>query len=243
MAFKNKKMSLKHILRTTALAVMTLGAANIAMVATTDIAQAQESRQFSSATGAIVNEALQFINSEQHSAALGKLSEALVIPELNAYERSIIHQMQGTSHYELGQESQAISAFENAINAGGLLPNEADALRVNIAQLLISTGRYSEGAQKLENYLNNGGQRKPKYVEFLTQAWVQAENYSRALPWAEQWFAAANPKERKHFDLMNFLYNNLGQTGRQADIVKEMINRWPEDKTLWENALSWWRFE
>jgi len=238
MAFKNKKMSLKHILRTTALAVMTLGSANIAMVATTDIAQAQESRQFSSATGAIVNEALQFINSEQHSAALGKLSEALAIPELNAYERSIINQMQGTSHYELGQESQAISAFENAINAGGLLPNEADALRVNIAQLLISTGRYSEGAQKLENYLNNGGQRKPKYVEFLTQAWVQAENYSRALPWAEQWFAAANPKERKHFDLMNFLYNNLGQTGRQADIVKEMINRWPEDKTLWDAWAS-----
>ena len=56
----------------------------------------------------------------------------------------------------------------------------------------------------------------------LTQAWVQSENYSRALPWAEKWFNSANPKERKHFDLMNFLFNNLGQQGRQADIVKQM---------------------
>jgi len=239
MAF-NKKISLKHILGTTAVACLTLGVANIAMVATTDVAHAQEegSRQFSAKAGEAVNEALQLINSEQHSAALSKLSEVLGFPELNAYERSTIYQMQGASYYELNQYGPAIGAFENAINAGGLLPSEADGLRVNVAQLMIGNGQYAEGAQRLENYLNNGGQRKPQYIEFLTQAWVQAENYARALPWAEQWFNAANPKERKHFDLMNFLYNNLGQTGKQADIVKQMINRWPEDKQLWDAWAS-----
>jgi len=111
-------------------------------------------------------------------------------------------------------------------------------LRVNIAQLLIANGQYADGAQRLENYLNRGGQQKPQYVEMLTQAWVQSDNYSRALPWAEKWFNNANPKERKHFDLLNFLYNNLGQPGRQADIVKQMLNRWPEDKTLWDAWAS-----
>lgn len=233
MLSKLSKMSLMSLLSGTA---MCLGA--IAVSGVTTAAYAQEGRQFSAKAGETVNEALQFINSNQHSAALSKLGEALSIPELNAYERSTINQMQGASYYELNQYGPAISSFQNAINAGGLLPNEADALRVNIAQLMIADGQYAQGAGELENYLNRGGQQKPQYIEMLTQAWVQSDNYSRALPWAEKWFNGANPKERKHFDLMNFLYNNLGQQGRQADIVKQMINRWPEDKTLWDAWAS-----
>ena len=212
-------------------------AVTTAMTAVPAVAQ-DEGRQFSSKSGEIVNEALQFINSNQHSAAVGKLNEALTIPDLNAYERSTMYQMMGASQYETDNYPQAISSFESAINSGGLLPNEVDSLRVNIAQLLIANGSYAQGAQMLENYLNSGGQRKPQYTEMLVQAWVSSDNYAKALPWAEQWFNSANPKERKHFDLLNFLYNNLGQPGKQADIVRQMINRWPEDKTLWDAWAS-----
>ncbi|MEL6687861.1 MAG: hypothetical protein AAFP97_09585, partial [Pseudomonadota bacterium] len=78
----------------------------------------------------------------------------------------------------------------------------------------------------------------PSYVELLVQAWVEAEDYRRSLRWAEEWFNTANPKERKHFDLLNFLYNNLGMPGKQADIVKQMIQKWPEDNTLWNSWAS-----
>jgi len=194
-------------------ASLVIGGSAIVTAMTAAPAAAQdEGRQFGAKAGAIVNEALQFINSNQHSAAIGKL-------ETNNY-------------------GQAISSFENAINAGGLLPNESSALRVNIAQLLIANGSYAQGAQMLENYLNRGGQQKPQYTEMLVQAWVQSDNYSKALPWAEKWFNSASPKERKHFDLLNFLYNNLRMPGKQADIVRQMINRWPEDKTLWDAWAS-----
>ncbi len=238
------KSSFKHFLTTSMLAMAMTGALSVSLVSDANAqrnssdAAPSEGRQFSSKAGAVVNEALTLINSNQHSAALSKLNEALSINPLNAYERATIYQMQGASYYELNQYGPAISAFENSINSGGLLPNEADSLRVNVAQLLIANGQYADGAQRLENYLNNGGQQKPQYVEMLTQAWVQSDNYSRALPWAKKWFDQASPKERKHFDLLNFLYNNLGQPGKQADIVKQMINRWPEDKTLWDAWAS-----
>lgn len=111
-------------------------------------------------------------------------------------------------------------------------------MQVKIAQLMIAAGRHAEGAQALENYLKAGGQEKAEYVELLMQAWIQAENYTRALPWGQKWFAAANPKERRHFDLMNLLYHRLGQSSQQADIVKQMITRWPEDGELWEAWTS-----
>lgn len=233
-----KKSSLKTLIAATALALVAVSASPSFMASDGTAFAQEEGRQFSAKAGEAVNEALQMINSNQHSAALSQLSNVLTQPDLNAYERSTVYQMQGSSYYELDQYGPAISAFQNAINAGGLLPNEADSLRVNIAQLMIANGQYAQGAQALENYLNRGGQQKPQYTEMLVQAWVQSENYSKALPWAERWFNAASPKERKHFDLMNFLYNNLGQQGRQADIVKQMINRWPEDKTLWDAWAS-----
>lgn len=103
---------------------------------------------------------------------------------------------------------------------------------------MIADGRHAQGAEALETYLATGGTEKPEYAELLTNAWIQAENYARALPWGQKWFAAANPKQRRHYDLMNYLYNNLGQSSRQADIVKQMISRWPEDQSLWQAWAS-----
>ncbi len=193
-----------------------------------------EGRQFSAKAGGIVNEALTAINEEQFSVALASLNKALALPDLNPYEKATIHQMRGSAFYELDQYGSAIQAFEDAIRSGGLLPNESSNLRVNIAQLLIANGQPARGAQMLEDWDRAGGTLTPKHIEYLWQAWSQAENYRKALPWAQKWFNAASPKERKHYDLLNFMYNNLNMPAQQADIVKQMIARWPEDKNLWQ---------
>ena len=217
-----------------AVAAIGLSGANL-----TSAAYAQEEgRQFSTEAGEKVNEALTLSNSGQTQAAINILQNTIARPDLNAYERSTIYQMMGQWSYELDRAVEAQQNFENAINAGGLLPAEIENITVVIAQLMIQNGQYREGATRLENFINSGGQQKDSYVELLTNAWVQAEDFRRALPWAEKWFNAARPKERRHFDLLNFLFNNLGMQGRQADIVKEMIGRWPEDRDLWNAWAS-----
>ena len=220
--------------------------AGIGMVgpAPVDVAFAQddaapvEGRQFSAAAGEKVSEAQGMLETNPQSAINvlnGVLNGGLT---LNPYERATIYQMLGVAYNDVGNTAQSLQSFQNAINSGGLLPNEVDSLKVTVAQLLIINGRYREGAEALENHLRTGGREKPEYVELLTQAWVEAEDYRRALPWAEKWFNRASPKERRHFDLLNFIYNDLGMTGKQADIVKEMIQKWPEDRSLWNNWAS-----
>lgn len=198
----------------------------------------QEGRQFSSKTGQIVLTAQEFMSADNYAAAIPELSSALALPDINAYERGVINQLLGNCYYQNNNYSAAIGAFEAAMRSGGLLPKESSSLRVNIAQLLIASDQFARGAQMLEDWNRSGGQLKPAHVEMLWQAWSQAEQYSRALPWAERWFNSARPKERKHFDLLNFMYNNLNMPAKQADIVKQMINRWPEDKQLWDAWAS-----
>ncbi|MEP6342488.1 MAG: hypothetical protein ABJ275_04165 [Maricaulaceae bacterium] len=239
MALMNVSKSLKSALIAGTISVMGISFSGTMIGANVAVAQDAPVRQFGAKAGEIVNSALQFINTDQYSAALGELNKALAFPDLIPYEKSIIYQMQGQSYYELKQVSSAIQSFENAISAGGLLPNESSQLRINIGQLLIGEEQYVRGAQMIEDWGRQpGNQLNANHIELLVQAWVSSDNYSRALPWAERWFNSANPKERKHFDLLNFLYNNLGQPGKQADIVKQMINRWPEDKTLWDAWAS-----
>lgn len=213
--------------------------------ATIDVAYAQdeaevmEGRQFSADAGEKVNEALQFINEDNPQGAINSLNALLASGKpLNPYEKSTIFQMIGQAYNDIDNTPLALKAFQDAINAGGMLPKEVDGIKVVIAQLMIVNGQYRAGAEALEKYLREGGQEKSSYVELLVQAWVEAEDYRRALPWAEKWFNSASPKERKHFDLLNFLYNNLEMPGKQADIVKQMIQKWPEDRMLWDNWAS-----
>ena len=232
------RMRAAALLGSSLLAVAAIGVSGFAVNSAAVAQEADEGRQFDAKSGEAVNSALTQANAGDNQGAVNTLNSALNLPDLNAYERSTMYQMLGQYSYELDRPTDAQRFFESAINSGGLLPNEIDNIRVVIAQLMIGNGQYREGATRLENFLNSGGQEKPQYAELLTNAWVQAEDYRRALPWAEKWFNRASPKERRHFDLLNFLFNNLGMQGRQADIVKEMIGRWPEDKSLWDAWAS-----
>ena len=233
-------MPIRVFKHTYILASLILGTALCACATNTSqtLAETQKNeRQFSAKTGELVNSALQALNMDNYPLALVHLDKALLHPDLNPYEKSIIFQMKGQAFYEMKQTKKAIQAFEDAFDASGLLDKEASQLRLNIGQLWISEGEYVRGAEMIEAWGRNGNTIRPNHVELLVQAWVSSDNYARALPWAERWYNDANPKERKHYDLMNFLYNNLGLPDKQVNIAKDMIQRWPEDKIL-RDALA-----
>ncbi len=192
------------------------------------------SAQFSSKTGSFVLEAQNFLTENRDKDALIKLSQALSLDNLTAYERSVIYQMQGSAFYNLNALDQSITAFENALTSNGLSAKDRDNTQRQIAQLMIANGRYAEGAKRLDIHLTRSGTDSGKFVEMLMQARVQAKQYDKALPWAHKWFDAAQPQERKHFDILNFLYHSLNQPYKQAEIVRAMIEKWPNDKELWD---------
>ena len=92
MALMNATKTLKSALLAGVVSVM--GLSFTATVLDVNVAQAQQPRQFSAKAGEVVNAALQYINTDQYSAALSELNRAIAFPELNPYEKSIIYQMQ-----------------------------------------------------------------------------------------------------------------------------------------------------
>ncbi len=195
-------------------------------------------RQFSTQVGQSVSEAIENIKQNQFETALTKLSQTLAFGEISPYETATIYQIMGSAYYELQRVDEAIAYFKNAVKANGLLPSENQALNLQIARIQIVNEDYREGALGLETWERSGGQLSYENLELLTQAWVNAGEFERALPWAIKWYDGATPKARKHYDLMNLIYYQTGQKDRQIKIVKDMIDQWPEDKALWENLVS-----
>jgi len=210
------------------------------VLASPSLTQAQDtnSRTFSLETQKSMTKAMEYIEERKYSKAEKKLKDVRKIKGLSSYELSTVEQMLGQVTYQEKDFKDAIRHFQNAVKAGGLLPNEATGLELTIAQLLITTKQYEAGAMGMENWLRKTGRQDVKYLEAVVQAWVEAEKYDRALPWAERWFAVKAPKERKHYDLMNFLYHSMGQSNKQLGVLQSMTAQWPQERKLWDFQIS-----
>ena len=77
--------------------------------------------------------------------------------DLNSYEKSTIFRMKGAAHLELDHISEAIKAFEDAINADGFSGTEPSTLCKNIAQLRIKNGEYERVPKLLEKCVKDKG--------------------------------------------------------------------------------------
>jgi len=208
------------------------------VLALSTLATPSFAQTFSLETQKNMTKAMEYMDKKKYSKAEKKLKDVLRIKGLSAYETSTIHSMIARATYLQKDNDDAIEHYQKALRAGGLQPAEALKTEALIGQLLITEGRNKEGATGLENWLRKTGNRDPKYARLIMQARLADDDYAKALPWAEKWFNGSATKERKHYDVLNFLYNEAGNSARQTQIVGEMLTRWPQDRSLWNQQLG-----
>ncbi len=199
-------------------------------------AEEGEDQTFSTEIGEIVLEAQEAMQAENYPAAIQTLTEALNMGP-SEFEQSVIYNMRGQAYYSSGQSLRAAEDWEVVMNNPSITTEQRNDLVANIGQIYILEGRLDQGVQLLDQWLQNNPPKEP-ILMMIAQGLAQDEQYQRALPYAEQMFEIAEPKERKHFDLLNFLYSQLEMPEKQADIIRQMLNRWPDDKNLWNGWVS-----
>ncbi len=195
-------------------------------------------REFHDQSGRMVMKAMEFSQEGNFVKATEKLKEARALDYLNSYEISTIETMMGMNAYEQNDLKAAIVHFRRAIESGGLSEAEVSTTESQIAQLLIANGQYMSGAQAFETWIKKNGSTDPRYIKYTMQAYMQAEAYKEALPWAETWFAQLETKERIDYDHMHFLYNENEMRTEQQEIIEAMLKRWPQDRNLWDSKIS-----
>ena len=219
----NKKQSIARRLPRQVFCALFIGCSGLVVGGS---ASAQEpAHEYSQYAGTAINQALLLANTDEYQKAIDVLQVELAGNDLSSTEFATIYQMMGQYNYELDRSDESLTSFQNALRSGGLTPQEEGNLKLVVAQLMIGNGHFREGAERLEPLIVSGQASKPQYVEMLVSAWVQAEDYPRALPWAETWLEKAEPKTKRHYDLLTFLYTNLDLPDAVQKISKERADQ------------------
>jgi len=205
-----------------------------------DEKQKTEGRVLSTSAGEAIIAAQEALAAEppDNKTAIAVLTKLLEKPKLTPYERAISLQIRGGAYYAEGNIKGTIKDWEAAIATGAFNQSEIDSLTPNIGQLYIAEGQYVKGATILENWLRNGGKANDRIHLMIAQSWLQADEYRKALPHAEAAFRMANPKKKKHFDILNYIYHELKMPAKQAALLEEEVSIWPDDKKIWRAIAS-----
>ncbi len=199
--------------------------------------QNSQGRAFTPRIGKIVAQAQEAFEAERWQDVL-KLTQNALGKNPSDYEASVIYNIQGMAYYNLDQNLKAIESWRKTIELDKENKKQALDLRSNIGQLYLAEERYQEGLKELESWIQEGGKTNDRVFMMMAQAYAQIENFPKARTYAERAYNTTKKKERKHFDLLNYIYNKLELKAEQAKLVEEMLTLWPDDRKLWDIWLS-----
>jgi hypothetical protein len=175
---------------------------------------------------------------KNYAAAGSAYQKALSERGITAYEKGIVYQLLAQIAIEQDSDRDAINWLARALNEGALNAKERQSTIFNLGNLNLRIEDYRAGANYLEQYLREGGQRNEQLFNNLVFAYDQQGNKREALRYALLAFEIANPKKRQNYDTLNYLYTELNMPAERAALLQEMVQLYPQDKTIWNSIAA-----
>ncbi|AZU04634.1 tetratricopeptide domain-containing protein [Glycocaulis alkaliphilus] len=199
--------------------------------------QNNENRTFSTAIGTLVLQAQEQIEAENYQAAIQTFTRGLGM-DPSAYEAGVMYSQRGRLYFQVDNYNQTVADFRSAINTGGLNADEVRDLRINLGQILISMDQIDAGIRELEAAIAAGATVNAGLARLLAIAYAQGDRYSDGLRYAEQWYEATPNKTLNEYPIMLVYYQQLNRPADELRVVREMVNRFPQERTGWQNLVS-----
>lgn len=152
---------------------------------------------------------------------------------LSAFERATLLRQRGRAWYELDQGRRTIADWQSAIALETLPPEDENTLRINTGQILMAEGQIPEGIDMIETAIDRGVPLNPDIAMRLAQAHGQLEQLEEGIVYARFAFDEVEERTRGHYTMLQFYLERLERFEEQAELLEEMIGRWPDDRLAW----------
>lgn len=199
-----------------------------------------EDRVFSQRVGEVMLRAQEALTAEDFPTALRELNRAYEL-DPSPYEAGVILQIRGQTKFFLDDVNGAISDWQIALRDGDLTEEESANLEFNIGQLYLAEGQYQSALNILIPWIDRYPERVTAQALLnIVAAYASLEppDYRAALPYGRRAYELANPRERVHYDTLNFLFAENGLTEERAALLQEMVQLFPTDKTIWNSIAA-----
>ena len=179
-------------------------------------------------------EVQELIQSERPQKALTQLRALATNTELSPYEAALVQQTLGYAHAGLEQYDQAVTAFQKSLAGEALQPDNAQIVRYNLAQMLIITERYEEGAHILEKWLANEENPSPQAHVSLAQAYMHLKRYAPAEQHIRKAIGETTTFHESWYQLLVVVQIEQKKFSQAASTLQQLLGQYPEKKTYWQ---------
>lgn len=210
-------------------------ALGLALLLTPGLVMAQQ------AINPAVFQALTVAQKAQQSGDLSKartaLSQALDSVEAGSLELALIQQRLGYVAIAAQQNGQAIDWLRRALAHDKLDAPTARQDQLNLAQLLAVEGQYGEAARLLER-AQAGGALSLEQKQLLVQCYSQAQEYTKAIPLAEQVVRADPAAADVWYQLLVGMNYQQQRYDSAAQWQKVLLKRAPQNREHWRQLAG-----
>ncbi len=147
-------------------------------------------------------------------------------------------QMRGYLLNETGKPREALEAYEKALAFDRLDPSNAQQIRYNIAQVLMSLGRRDEAVKKIDAWLAASDDITPE--RRVQAAWIHlgAESYRSAARLLEEALSAAEKPPESWYQLLIAAHQGSENYHALRQWLPVVIERFPQEKRYWLQLSS-----
>ena len=191
--------------------------------------------QFSSKTGDLYLKAeTELIQNKNAQAALGFLNQLNAL-ELNCYERGAVLRLGAAVKIEAGDYTGAANDLLSALDQGFIPASEAASTYYNVGQIYMSQENLPGAKEYLDKWIAAGGEPKRDDKWRMAVLNHKLDDNTTALRFAEEVFAEDGPNaDREVYDFLIYLYDATGQKAKKAQLLVQLLTRYPEDRKIWD---------
>lgn len=184
-----------------------------------------------------LNSAQQAQEAGDYARAQSRLESALEQTRDGSLERALVEQRFGYLAIARERNAEAIDWLNKALAHDQLTPQAARQDRINLAQLLIMQERYREAVSLLEQeHAAEPLDNQPKRL--LVQAYSRLQQYSKAIPIAEQVVAAEPGVEATWYQLLAGMNQRLERYREAERWLRVLLKREPENLQYWRQLAG-----
>lgn len=176
----------------------------------------------------------------QDQAALADLNQLLQQrgDSMKPFDLASVLQIRGQAHVGIDRLDLALKDFERALNSNALPEDASNQLRYNVAQLHFQQENYQEAIKGLVQWMRSVEKPNANAWFLLAAALYYENDFTRARVPAERALQAAESPDRRHHDLANMIYNELGMSEQRTRLLQRMVTLWPDELTYWKQLAS-----
>lgn len=183
-------------------------------------------------------ELLEEEKSEEAIAALNRLMERRG-DRMSEFDRASVLQIRGSAHVNEENLEAALADFEEALRQDALPEEQQNRLRFNMAQLYFVSEQYERSIRFFEEWMARDPENiEPSTYFMLAGAHYQIDNYPESLEAIILAIEKSEEPERRHYELKNVLYSELGNVVDRIELLKRMVAIWPDELSFWRQLSS-----